>query len=143
MLDQRNAALATRRLAVPAVVLSGWCLSFCKYVAASHLFQFGSAQMLLCGRGGLVSFEYVVACEISEFLPGYLLCSFRHTVSVGLSKREAAGLFKEENYLLDSISGHISSMKEQAGSSTFAFLTGVCVAALPFDVLLAPLGLTS
>lgn len=143
MLNQRNAALAARRLAVPAMILSGWRLSFREYVAPSHFFQLRGAQMLLRRSRGLVSFEYVVACEIGEFLASYFLCSFRHAVSVGLPKREAAHLFEENSYLLDCISGHINRMKEQAGSSTFAFLTGVCEAPVPFAVFLAPLGLTS
>lgn len=92
MLNQGNAALATRRLAVSTYTLTDRFLPICKNVASSYLLQFCGAQMLLCRSSWRISLEDVIAGEVVDLLAGYLLCCLWSTVSVGFSKREGACL---------------------------------------------------
>ena len=92
MLNQSDAALTARRLAVSTYTLTDWFLPICKNVASSNLLQLCGAQMLLCRSWWRISLEDVIAGEVVDLLASYLLCCLRHAVSVGLSKREGARL---------------------------------------------------
>lgn len=86
MLNQCDAALAARRLAVSRYTLTDRFLPSCKNVASSDLLQLCGAQMLLCRSWWRFSLEDVIAAEVIDLLASYLLCCLRRTVSVGLSK---------------------------------------------------------
>lgn len=91
LLNQRNAALPTRRLADPAQVVPGGGLPVREDVAAGHLLQLRRAQVLLRRPRGLVTLEDITR-EVSEFLGGDLLRSLHHTVLVGLAELDIAYL---------------------------------------------------
>jgi len=86
MLNQRDAALTTRRLAVSTWVLAGRFLPISKNIASSYLLQLCGAQMLLSRSWRGVSLENVIAREVVELLASYLLCCLWGAVNVGLSK---------------------------------------------------------
>jgi len=86
MLNQRDAALTTRRLAVSTWVLAGRFLPISKNIASSYLLQLCGAQMLLSRSWRGVSLENVIAREVVELLASYLLCCLWCAVNVGLSK---------------------------------------------------------
>lgn len=91
LLNQRNAALPTGRLADPAQVVPGGGLPVRKDVAACHLLQLRRAQVLLRRPRGLVALKDI-AREVGEFLGGDLLRGLHHAVLVSLAKFDIAYL---------------------------------------------------